>query len=100
MSWTGFKPKDVERSAILRTFSVNLEMTRGMEGLTMTKPAEVFKPALRHTGLVPDEPSSLATLLTRIAQNQLALGRQLSELDVWMNDHRLSGRTGRPDAIQ
>jgi transcriptional regulator with XRE-family HTH domain len=176
MSRTGFKPKDVERSAILRTLSVNLEMILRMEGLTMTKfakmvgvsdrylkelirqetnvsilvleqiaarlhiplmtliasplevripgtetgflrslqqesraqtrsvtkapPVEGFKPPLRHTGLVPDEPSSLATLLTRIAHNQLALSRQLAELDVWMNDHRLSGRTGRQDAIQ
>jgi transcriptional regulator with XRE-family HTH domain len=41
MSRRGFTPKDVERSAILRTLSVNLELIRRMEGLTMTKFAKM-----------------------------------------------------------
>ena len=176
MSRRGFTQKDVERSPILRTVSVNLELIRRMEDLPMTEfakmvgvsdrfldelirqrtnvsilvleqiaarlriplmtligtrlevripgaetgflrslqqegrtqarsmakepPAEGFKPSLRQPNLVPDEPSSLTTLLASIAHNQLILNRQLAELDAWMNDNRLSSRTGRRDAIQ
>lgn len=41
MSRRGFTPKDLERSAILRTLGDNLELIRRMEDLTMTKFAKM-----------------------------------------------------------
>jgi transcriptional regulator with XRE-family HTH domain len=80
--------------------SLQQESRTQARSVTKEPPAEGFTPPLRQRDLFPDEPSSLTTLLARIAHNQLTLNRQLAELDAWMNDHRLSSRTGRPDAIQ
>jgi transcriptional regulator with XRE-family HTH domain len=41
MSRKGFTREDVERSTILHTLSINLELIRPMEGLTMTKFAKM-----------------------------------------------------------
>jgi hypothetical protein len=68
--------------------------------VTKEPPAEGFRTPLRQLDLLPNEQSSLTTLLASIAHNQLTLNRQLAALDAWMNDNRLSNRTGRSDAIQ